>query len=202
MTLLLAGCLLVLHFSILAAGSSAAICPAIRIKTRKTVVANSEMLVRIKMQNPNPKQPLGGVALTVRLPPDVLYVRSSSRKAKQTAPSQDGQVLSWSNLYLKRALSFSIQVNVTEGAYNTLGRPIVFHAQSSMATPCTSAAAPKSVAVKPPRKAKKGPWATKNPTSFSSSSTTSESTSSSYLGMGAPPRAQPPRLSTPSPTRG
>ena len=160
-TTLLAGCLLVL-LTVLAAGS-AATCPAVRIKTRKAVVANSKLHVRVKMENPNPKQPLDGVALDVILPPNVFYVRSSGRTAKNMPPSQDGQVLSWSNLHLKRALSFSIKVNVTEAAYNSLGRPIIFHARSSMATPCTAAAEPKSVAVKPPKTSKKGPWGPKKP---------------------------------------
>lgn len=149
---LLAACLLLALQPILAAGS-AATCPAVRIETRKTVVANSKMLVRVKMENPNPRQSMDGVGLTVFLPPDVLFIRSASRKANHAAPSQDGHVLSWSNLRLKRALTFNIKVNVTAGAYNTLGRPIVFNARSSLAAaPCTAAAAPKSVAVKPPKR--------------------------------------------------
>jgi len=150
----LAGCLLISHSILMA--DSVATCPAVSIKTRKTVVSNHKMLVRVKMNNPNPKQPLNGVALSVFLPANVVYIGSFSRSVKHTAPSQIGQVLSWSNLYLKRALVFDIKVNVTERAYNAAGTPIVFNAQSSLATPCTDDAVPKSVKVKQSKRAKKG----------------------------------------------
>ena len=150
---LLAGCLLMSHSILMA--DSVATCPAVSIKTRKTVVSNHKMLVRVKMNNPNSKQPLSGVALSVFLPANVVYVSSFSRSVKRTAPLQNGQVLSWSNLYLKRALSFIIKVNVTESAYNAAGAPIVFNAQSSLATPCTADAVPKSVKVKQSKRAKK-----------------------------------------------
>ena len=61
----------------------------------------------------------------------------------------------WSNLYLKHALSFSIHVNVTESAYNAAGTPILFNAQSSLATICTADAVPKSVKVKQSWRGKK-----------------------------------------------
>lgn len=150
---LLAGCLLISHSILMAMAT----CPAVSIETRKTVVSNRKMHVRVKMKNPNPKQPLNGVALSVVLPANVVYVSSrSSRSVKHTAPSQNGQVLSWSNLYLKRAMYFNIKVNVTESAYNAAGTPIVFNAQSSMATPCTVDAEPESVKVKQSKRAKKG----------------------------------------------
>jgi len=159
--LLLAGGLLAAYSLLPTAQAQATTCPAVSIRTRKAVLSNRKATVAVKLHNPNPWQALDGVSLSVTLPDDVLYVRSTG---KQAGPTQAGQVLSWSNLSLKRTLAFRIKVNVTDCAYQGAGTRIVFNAQSSLATPCMADAPPQTVTVKPSKTAATAVCGTASPT--------------------------------------
>ncbi len=167
--LLLAGGLLAAHSLLPTAQAQATTCPAVSLRTRKAVLSNRKATVAVKLHNPNPWQALDGVSLSVTLPDDVLYVRSTGIGAKQGSPTQAGQVLSWSNLSLKRTLAFNIKVNVTDCAYQGVGTRIVFNAQSSLATPCTADAPPQTVTVKPSKTAATAVCGTASPTAAPSS---------------------------------
>lgn len=166
LTALLTGCLLAAHFLLLATAQAdwqaTTTCPAVRIKARKTVISNRHMVVAAKLSNPDPKQVLDGVGLSVTLPDDVLYVRSIG--AKRATPTQAGQVLSWSNLSFRRALAFKIKVNVTDCAYLGAGTRIIFTAQGSLATSCVASAVPQTVSVKPSKTAARASCGTPAPT--------------------------------------